>query len=272
MDARSTITLNNGINMPFFGLGVYQIRSKNTVEIFKHAINLGYRLFDTASLYGNEKEVGKAIRESGISRDEFFVTTKLWNSDHGFEQTKSAFNRSLELLDIDWIDLYLIHWPVSNKRKDSWRALEELYESDYVRAIGVSNYMIHHLQELLSQCTIPPVINQIEFHPFLFRKDLLEFSHNENIQIEAYSPLTKGKRLDDPFLTKIASKYNKSVAQLLIRWCLQHKVVVIPKSSNSSRLKENINVFDFEITSDDMEKLDKLDTRIITSWDPSEIP
>ncbi len=272
MDLSTQFELNNGVKIPIFGLGTYHIKSQKAVEIFQFAIENGIRSFDTASLYGNEREVGEAIRKCNIPRKEVFVTTKLWNSDHGYERALKAFEVSLKKLSIDYIDLYLIHWPIKNKRKESWRALESLVETDQVRAIGVSNYMINHLEELLEYCNVVPVVNQVEFHPFLFRKDLLEYCKDHEIQLDAYSPLTKGRRINDPRLAEIGVEYSKTPAQILIRWVLQHGVRVIPKSSNKGRILENINVFDFSISEEDMETLNSFSDRYVSSWDPTDTP
>ncbi len=264
--------LNNGIEIPCLGLGVYLINDEDSINVFKEAIEIGYRLFDTATLYGNEKEVGEAIRTSGVAREEFFVTTKLWNSDQrGKSMVIKAFNRSFNLLNLDYIDLYLIHWPVHKERITSWKTLESLLATEKVKSIGVSNYMIHHLEELLGESSVIPTVNQIELHPFHFRKDLIDFCANHNIQVQAYSPLTKGKLLNEPKLNDIAIKYNKSPAQILIRWNLQHGTVVIPKASKKQHLKENFDVFNFKISPLDMKKLDSLNKRAIVSWDPTNL-
>jgi len=266
-------TLNNGTKIPCLGLGVYLIEGHQSVKIFQQAIDIGYRLFDTATLYGNEKEIGEAIRSSGIPRDEFFVTTKIWNSDQrGESKVIKAFNRSFKLLNLEYIDLYLIHWPVTNERVTTWKTFETLLESDKIKTIGVSNYLIHHLKELLDDCSVIPAINQFELHPFHYRKDLIEFCKSHNIQVEAYSPLTKGRFLDDPKLEEIATKYNRTSAQILIRWCLQHGTVVIPKASSMQHLKENFDVFSFSISSDDMRRLDSFDRGGVVSWDPTDLP
>jgi diketogulonate reductase-like aldo/keto reductase len=267
----STVTLNTGLNMPLFGLGTYQAHGREVEKAVKAALDEGYRLIDTAAMYGNEEEVGKAIRESGIAREDIFVTTKLWNSDHGYENALNAFEKSLNRLDIGYIDLFLIHWPVEGLRADTWRAFEELYESKQLRAIGVSNYLIHHLKDLLQIAQVPPAVDQVEFSPFLYQKELLEFCHKNDIRLEAYSPLTKGRKLDDPELRTIAEKYDKSVAQLLIRWSLQHDIITIPKSSRAERIQENARVFDFEISDEDMKKMDSMNEDLHTAWNPSSV-
>jgi len=267
----TTVTLNNGIEMPIFGLGTYQTRSgKETQNAVLHALEAGYRLIDTAKIYGNEKDVGKAIKKSGIPREKIFITTKLWNSDHGYSTTLAACEKSLERLNLSCVDLYLIHWPVQSLRAETLNAMEELLKMGKCRAIGVSNYMIRHLKELKTS-TIPAV-NQVEFHPYLYQKDLLEFCRSQTIQLEAYSPLTKGIKLNDPQLVDIASKYSKSPAQILIRWALQRGVIVIPKSSKRERIYENANVFDFTISQEDMAFLDSFHENMHTSWDPSSVP
>jgi len=269
----SRVALNNGIEMPVFGLGTYQTRAgKETRDAVLYALQIGYRLIDTAAMYGNEKEVGEAVRDSGISREEIFVTTKLWNSDHGYDKALAAFEESREKLGLDYVDLYLIHWPVEGLRKESWTALEALLADGKCRAIGVSNYMTWHLDELLKYSSTVPAVNQVEFSPYLYLKDLLEYCRSHHIQSESYSPLTKGHKLVDPKLREVAAGYSKTPAQILIRWALQRQVVVIPKSSRKERIKENSEVFDFAISDQDMKLLDSFDQDLRTSWDPSKAP
>jgi diketogulonate reductase-like aldo/keto reductase len=272
MDFSSNVKLNDGREMPLLGLGVYLIHSNIAEEVFDKAIDLGYRLFDTASFYGNEKEVGEAVSRSSIPRKEFFVTTKLWNSDHGYKKAVNAFDRSMELLGLDYVDLYLIHWPVANLRMDSWKALESLLETERVKTIGVSNYMVHHLDELLQKSEIVPAVNQVEFHPWLYRKELRAYCKEKGIQFQAYSPLTKGQKLQNRTLKDIGDKYGKSTAQILIRWCLQHNISTIPKSGNLKHLQENMNVFDFTLTQHDMETINSLDQGHSVTWDPRDQP
>ncbi|ODG90114.1 MULTISPECIES: aldo/keto reductase [Bacillaceae] len=256
---KETVTLHNGVKMPRLGLGVFKVsEGEEVVESVKAAIRNGYISIDTAAIYKNEEGVGQAIKESGIAREELFVTSKVWNSDQGYETTLQAFETSLNLLGLDYLDLYLIHWPGVDKYKDTWKALEKLYKDGRVRAIGVSNFQIHHLQDLMSDCEIKPMVNQVEFHPHLTQKELLAFCKNEGIQMEAWSPLKQGQLLEEPVLTKIAQKYNKSVAQVILRWDLQHDVVTIPKSIKEHRIVENANIFDFELTQEDMENIDSL--------------
>jgi diketogulonate reductase-like aldo/keto reductase len=267
----STAKLNNGIEIPYLGLGVYQARAGQQAQnAVKWALETGYRQIDTAKFYANERDVGEAVRANAVPREEVFVTTKLWNSDHGYEQALQAFERSNKALGLDYVDLYLIHWPQGN-RADSWRALLEIYESGKSRAIGVSNYTIRHLEELLSDSPVVPAVNQVEFHPFLYQKNLLEFCRAHGIQLQAYSPLTKGYRLNDANISHIAGHYGKSNAQIMIRWALQHDVVVIPKSSNQGRIQENADVFDFKISEADMAFLDALDENSHITWDPSDV-
>ncbi|MBN1864247.1 MAG: aldo/keto reductase [Victivallales bacterium] len=264
--------LNNGIEMPVFGLGVYQSLGECCVRAVRHALDTGYRHVDTASFYGNEREVGKAVRESGLPRDDIFVVTKLWNSDHGYDRALKAFGKSHDLLGIGVVDLYLIHWPVTEGRKESWRALETIYQEGRARSIGVSNYTVEHLEELLKHAKVPPAVNQVEFHPWLFQKKLLEFCRANNIMLVAYSPLTKGERLNDPELAEIAARYSKTPAQILLRWILQHDMGVIPKSSNPRRIEENADVFDFDLSMSDMALLDSFDRSYHCTWDPTGEP
>jgi len=260
--------------MPVLGLGMWQAGSgKATRNAVAYALQIGYRLFDTAKLYGNERDLGVAVRESGIPRDEIFVTTKLWNNDHGYESALRAFEKSRrELGGLDYVDLYLIHWPVPGLRHESWKALLKIHDDGLARSIGVSNYTIRHLEELLPATPIPPAVNQVEFHPFLYQKDLLEFCVKQRIQLEAYSPLTRGHRLNHPIVTQVAAKYARTPAQVLIRWSLQHGLVVIPKSIRPDRIRENAAVFDFELKREDMERLDSLDESSHVAWNPEDLP
>ncbi|MEX0803540.1 MAG: aldo/keto reductase [Candidatus Binatia bacterium] len=265
------LKLNDGHLIPQLGLGVWQARAGKTCEAaVLAALEAGYRHIDTAAFYGNEESVGAAIRTSGIPRDEVFVTTKLWNSDHGNPQ--GALDTSLRKLGMEYVDLYLIHYPVRERRR-SWRVLETLRARGRARSIGVSNFTIAHLTELLAESETVPAVNQVEFHPYLYQCDLLAFCQAKGIVIEAYSPLTHGERLKDPKLVAIAKRYEtKSTAQILIRWALQHGLVVIPKSSNRRRILENADVFDFEISRDDMRLLDSFDENLRTCWDPTDEP
>ncbi len=271
VDAR--VTLADGTKMPVLGLGVWRAASgKETQRAVATALDVGYRLIDTAKLYGNERDVGRAVRASKIPRDEIFITTKLWNTDHGSEAALRAFEQSRRELGVDSIDLYLIHWPVPGLRQESWKALLDLKEKGLARSIGVSNYTIRHLEELLSASPIPPSVNQVEFHPFLYQADLLAFCQGHRIQLEAYSPLTRGHRLDHPVIKAVAADYRRTPAQILIRWGLQHGLVVIPKSVRPDRIRENAQVFDFELSGTDMARLDALDERSHVAWDPDDLP
>ena len=265
--------MNNGIEMPILGLGVYQMSSGDqTKYACLEAFAAGYRLIDTASMYGNEMDVGAAVALSGLEREELFIATKVWNNDHGYDRTLKAFQRSLAALGLDYIDLYLIHWPGGGLRKETWQALEKLYGEGKCRAIGVSNYTIAHLKETLEYAEVIPTVNQVEFHPWLFQKDLMEFCQREKIQMEAYSPLARARKLDSPILESIGSHYGKTSAQIMIRWGLQHGLVEIPKSTHKGRIIENANVFDFQIDDSDMKEIDSIDKERRVSWDPSSIP
>jgi diketogulonate reductase-like aldo/keto reductase len=262
---QSSITLNNGIKIPRLGLGVYQTPpGEPTLRAVRYALDIGYRHIDTAWLYDNEKDVGKAVMESGIEREEIFITTKVWNSDQGYQSTLAACDRSLKLLGLPYIDLYLIHWPVQGKNKNTWKAMSQLLREGKTRAIGVSNYEIFHLQEIIQNFDVVPSVNQVEFHPFLYQNELLEFCKNNKIQLEAYSPLTRGQRLNFSAVVLLAKKYGKNSAQILIRWSLQHGLVVIPKSKQENRIRENSQVFDFQLEEDDMDLLDSLNENLRT--------
>jgi diketogulonate reductase-like aldo/keto reductase len=267
------VRLNNGVEMPVLGLGTYQIPSGGeTKTTCLKALAAGYRLIDTASMYGNEKDVGAAVAQCGLDRKELFITTKLWNNDHGYDQTIKAFKRSQTSLGLDYVDLYLVHWPGGGLRKETWQAMEKLYHEGKCRAIGVSNYTIAHLKETLGYADIVPAVNQVEFHPWLFQKDLLEFCKKEKMQMEAYSPLSRARNMDSLILRRIGSHYGKTPAQVMLRWGLQHGLVEIPKSTNEERIIENANVFDFQIDGPDMKEMDSIDKERRVSWDPSTIP
>ncbi|MBO0961382.1 aldo/keto reductase [Neobacillus sp. MM2021_6] len=259
INLQDTTTLHNGVKMPWLGLGVFKVKEgAEVVESVKAAIRNGYISIDTAAVYKNEEGVGQAIRESGVNREELFITSKVWNADQGYETTLNAFETSLNKLGLDYLDLYLIHWPGKDKYKDTWKALEKLYKEGRIRAIGVSNFQIHHLEDLISSAEIKPMVNQVEYHPHLTQKELQAFCVKEGIQLEAWSPLKQGQLLEEPVLVDIAQKYNKSVAQVILRWDLQNGVVTIPKSIKEHRIIENTDVFDFELSAEDMEKIDGL--------------
>lgn len=256
---KDTVTLHNGVEMPWLGLGVFKVQEgEEVIQSVKAAIQNGYISIDTAAIYGNEEGVGQAIKESGVPREDLFITTKLWNSEQGYESTLKAFDESMEKLGLDYLDLYLIHWPGKNKYKETWKAFEKLYKDGRVRAIGVSNFLVHHLEDLIATAEIKPMVNQVEFHPHLTQEDLRAYCKKEGIQLEAWSPLKQGQLLDNLVLKEIAEKHNKSVAQVILRWDLQHGVVTIPKSIKEHRIIENSNIFDFELSAEDMERIDQL--------------
>jgi diketogulonate reductase-like aldo/keto reductase len=264
--------LNNGVEIPYFGLGTYNILGRKDVERVIHfALDIGYRLIDTATAYYNEEEIGRIIKSSTIPREEIFITTKLDNPDHGYESTLKAFEKSLKRLDCGYIDLYLIHWPINKKRNESWKAMEKLYDRGICKSIGVSNYTIRHLEELFNNSSIVPVVNQVEFNPFVYESELLNFCNEHGILLEAYTPIARGRRFDHAALKKITIKHKKTSAQVMLRWSLQHNIVVIPKSSNEKRLKENANIFDFSLDENDMKILNTLDENLRASADPHKI-
>jgi diketogulonate reductase-like aldo/keto reductase len=272
LNIQSTVKLNNNVQMPVLGLGVYQTPpGRVTQDAVKFALKVGYRHVDTARIYGNEADVGQAVHRSGITREDLFVTTKLWNSDQGYDSTLRACEASLKRLGLDYLDLYLIHFPVPETRKESWKAMKMLLGKGKCRAIGVSNFTIPHLEELLEEHEVTPAVNQVEFHPFLYQKELLEYCQRKGIHVEAYSPLARGERFKHPRITALATKYSKTPAQLMMRWGLQHGLVVIPKSTREERIRENSQVFDFEISADDMRSLDSLNEDLRLNWDPTEI-
>ena len=259
-DIKGTFTLHNGVEMPYFGLGVYLSKEGNEViNAVKWAIQSGYRHIDTAAIYNNEEGVGEGIRASGIPREDIFLVSKVWNSEQGYDSTIKAFETSLKKLNTEYLDLYLIHWPVKGKYKETWRALEELYKQKRIRAIGVSNFLKHHLKDLLTDVSIVPMVNQMEFHPYLVQQDLLDFCKTNKIQYEAWSPLMQGKIFDIDVFKEMAGKYKKTIAQLVLRWDLQKGVVTIPKSSKKQRIIDNAAIFDFSISKEDMAVLDGLD-------------
>jgi diketogulonate reductase-like aldo/keto reductase len=270
-DAR--VRLANGVEVPRVGLGVFQARrGEETRAAVAAALELGYRHVDTARIYGNEHDVGAALRASGVPRVEVFVTTKLWNDDQGYTPALKAFTRSLERLGLEKLDLYLLHWPVRGKRLDAWRALEELYADGRVRAIGVSNFMVRHLDELLARAEVMPLVNQIEVSPFLQQRDVRARCAELGIAVEAYSPLTKGMRLDDPTVLAVAAEAARTPAQVLLRWALQHGMIVLPKSVRRARIAENGALFDFELSPAQMGRLDALEEGFATGWDPRREP
>jgi diketogulonate reductase-like aldo/keto reductase len=266
----ATLQLHNGVHIPQIGLGVWQVpRGETTREAVRIALARGYRHIDTARVYGNEVDVGAGVRESGLPRAEVFITTKLWNDDQGYDQTLRAFDTSLKRLGVEYLDLYLLHWPVPEKRLDSWEALERLYAEKRVRAIGVSNFLVPHLRELLAGCEVAPHVNQIELTPFLQRRETRALCQEHQIVIEAYSPLTRGQKLHDPTVTALAQRLGCTPAQVLLRWGIQQGVVVLPKSATPARIAENAAVFAFELDESAMRALDQLEENLVTGWDPA---
>lgn len=251
--------LHNGVKMPWLGLGVYKANEGTEVEnAVKKALEAGYRSIDTASLYENEIGVGKAVKESGLPREQIFITTKVWNTDQGYDSTLRAFEESRKKLDVDYVDLYLIHWAVKDKYIETWKALEKLYRDGFVKAIGVSNFQTHHLEDLMENSEIIPMVNQVEYHPKLTQKELHHFCKTHKIQMEAWRPLMQGEILNDPVIVELANKYSKKPSQIVLRWDLQHGVVTIPKSVHEDRIKENADIFDFELDIEDMLVIDEL--------------
>ncbi|UJH69001.1 aldo/keto reductase [Allomuricauda sp. SCSIO 65647] len=259
-DLQGTFTLHNGIKMPYFGLGVYLSKDgQEVIDAVKWALEAGYRHIDTASIYRNEQGVGQGIRESSVNREEVFLVSKVWNADQGYESTLKAFDDSLKRLETDYLDLYLVHWPVAGKYKDTWKALEKLYRDGRIKAIGVSNFLQHHLEDLLQAAEIVPMVNQMEFHPYLVQQALIDFCRKNAIQYEAWSPLMQGHIFDMEEFKGLAGKYNKSIAQIALRWDLQKGVVTIPKSSKKERIIANADIFDFELSEEDVQLVNRMD-------------
>ena len=270
-DIKSHIILNNGVKMPWLGFGTYRAENgAELIESVKEALGIGYRHIDTASFYGNEEEVGIAIKESGVPREEIFLVSKIWMSDHGYEKTLQAFKTSIKKLGTDYLDLYLIHWPQS-LNKETWKALEKLYKEGYIRAIGVSNFTSKHLKDLLEDVEIIPAVNQVEFHPKLVQNELMEFCKKYNIQLEAWSPLMRGLIFQLPLFQQLSQKYERTISQIVLRWDLQMGVVTIPKSTTLTRIKENADIFDFEISNEDMKEIEKLNNSFRIGMNPNEV-
>lgn len=270
---QATVTLNNGIQMPWFGLGVYLAKEgQEVVDAVKSAIRTGYRSIDTAAAYRNEKGVGQAVREAlqenDMRREDLFITSKVWNSHQGYETALASFHESLERLQLDYLDLFLIHWPVKEKYKDTWRALEKVYSEGKVRAIGVSNFQVHHLEDLLIEAKVVPAVNQIELHPYLTQKELRTYCQSKGIQVEAWSPLGQGNLLTHDTIKTIAGKYGKSAAQVILRWDLQSQIITIPKSVHEARIVENADIFDFSLSAEDVEAIDGLNRNQRFGSDP----
>ncbi|KAI5687963.1 Aldo [Leishmania braziliensis] len=276
---KTAVTLSNGVNMPQFGLGVWQSPAGEATEnAVKWALQAGYRHIDTAAIYKNEESVGAGLRASGVPREEVFITTKLWNTEHGYESTLAAFEESRKRLGVQYIDLYLIHWPRGNaillkegkKYLDSWRAFEKLYAEKKVRAIGVSNFNIHHLEDVLAMCSVPPMVNQVELHPLNNQAELRAFCNAKGIKVEAWSPLGQGNLVTHPLLIAIGEKYKKTAAQVMLRWDIQHDLITIPKSVHKDRVEENANIFDFELSAEDMANIDALNSNVRYGPNPDE--
>lgn len=256
------VTLHNGVTIPQLGFGTYLIPNEQVADAIKHALDAGYRHIDTAQYYKNESGIGEALKASGINREDLFITTKVWNSHHGYEQTLEAFEESLERLKLDYIDLYLVHWPCPkfDKYVETYKALETLYKEGKVRAIGVCNFDIEHLERLFAECEIKPMINQVECHPYFQQKEMKRFCREHQIQFESWSPLYRGEEvLEEPIIKELAKKHSKTPAQIILRWHLQEGSIVIPKSVHPERIRKNIDVFDFTLSDEDMEWIASLD-------------
>jgi diketogulonate reductase-like aldo/keto reductase len=268
-DINGTVALANGVEMPYFGLGVFKSRDgAEVINAIECALEAGYRHIDTAAMYENENGVGEAVKHSHIDRKEIWLTSKVWNTKQGYDETIKAFHETLNRLGTDYLDLYLIHWPVKHKFADTWKALETLYEEGKIRAIGVSNFLEHHLDELMQTAKITPMINQYEFHPRLIQPELLQKCRSMGIQAEAWSPLMQGEVFEIKELQKMTNKYNKNVAQIVLRWNLQKGVITIPKSANKERIISNSQIFDFVISDDDMKEIDQLNRHHRIGADP----
>ncbi|MDH3796066.1 MAG: aldo/keto reductase [Flavobacteriaceae bacterium] len=260
IDIQGCFTLHNGVKMPYFGLGVYLSQDgEEVINAIRWAVDAGYRHIDTAAIYNNEKGVGDGVRACSVARESLFVVSKVWNTDQGYDSTLRAFDASMERLGLDYLDLYLIHWPKAQLYKDTWRALERLYAEKRVRSIGVSNFMQHHLVDLLESAKIVPMVNQMEFHPYLVQQDLIDFCRSNKIQYEAWSPLMQGQIFDVPLMDELAVKYQKSIPQIALRYDLQKGVITIPKSSKKERIIANADIFDFAISEEDINAMDALD-------------
>jgi diketogulonate reductase-like aldo/keto reductase len=263
------IELNNGVEIPWLGLGVFQAKDgEEVVQAIHWALEEGYRLIDTASVYGNEKGVGEALRTASVPRDRVFVTTKVWNSDQGYDPPLAAMDQSLERLGLDYVDLYLVHWPVKDRYLDTWRAMERILAEGKARAVGVSNFLIHHLEDLANASDLVPAVNQVEFHPRLLQPELLAHCARAGIRLEAWSPIMQGKVLDIPEIQSVAEKHGKTPVQVVLRWDLQHGAVTIPKSVHRERIRENADIFDFQLSDGEMAVIDGLDRHQRIGPDP----
>ena len=271
------LNLNNEVSVPQIGLGLWLTKNEKECHVaVESALEVGYRHFDSAQIYENEKFLGDALQDayasgSGISREDLFVTTKLWNDNQLFNDVIPSFDESLDTLQMDYVDLFLVHFPVTETRRPAWHKMEEIYASGRAKAIGVSNYTVKHLEELLSECSIVPAINQVELHVYLQQQELHDYCSKNGIVIEAYSPLAHGNQIDNPVLTEIALQYGKTNAQVMIKWCAQNGMVVLPKSVTPERIAQNIDVFDFELSQDDLAKIAGLEKNFRTCWDPTNV-
>ena len=266
------VELNNGVYMPSIGFGTSLITGDECIETIKKAIEVGYRHIDTAHAYENEAEIGQAIKQSNIDRKNLFITSKVWKDSMGYENTLKSCEETLKNLKLEYLDLFLIHWPKNNDDNlniETWKALEKLYNDGNVRAIGVSNFLYNHLKVIMDNCNVIPAVNQIEFHPGLMRQETINFCKNQGIVIEAWAPLGKGKMLNNDTLMQLAKKYNKSVAQICLKWCLQNDVIPLPKSQNIERMKQNLELFDFKISNEDMHKINNMDFFAGSNMDPN---
>lgn len=270
MDINSNTVLNNGVKMPWIGYGTYKAEKDLCISGVKAALEVGYRHIDTASFYGNEGAVAIGIEKSGVKREDIFLVSKVWNADQGYNNTIKSFEETLKKLGTEYLDLFLIHWPMKSSR-DTWRAMEKLYSENKIRAIGVSNFNINHLCFLMETADIKPAVNQVEFHPELIQQDLIDFCRDKDIQMEAWSPLIRGKVFEIPLLHELSKKYGKTISQIVLRWDIQKGFVTIPKSTNLQRLKENINIFDFEISNEDMFRIDNLNSGNRIGMNPEDI-
>lgn len=276
MISSPALTLNNGISIPQIGLGLWQNKNEREChDAVISAIASGYRHFDTAQIYENEEYVGSALSNAfstdEVSREDVFITTKLWNDNQFFDDVLPSFNESLKQLKTDYVDLFLVHFPVTETRRPAWLKMEEIYKSGRAKSIGVSNYTVKHLEELISECDVMPAVNQVEIHVYLQQKELRDFCDEHGIIVEAYSPLAHGNGLDNTVLHSIADKHSRSTAQVMIKWCAQNNMIVLPKSVSAKRIESNIAVFDFELDESDLEAIDGLEKNYRTCWDPTNV-
>jgi diketogulonate reductase-like aldo/keto reductase len=267
------LPLSSGYQIPQLGLGLWKMKDEQECkQAVQWALELGYRHFDTAQIYGNEAFLGAALQESGIARKDVFVTTKLWTGHFFPGKVMPSFEASLKKLQTNYVDLLLLHFPVPLLRHRAWRKLEEIYQSGLAKSIGVSNYTIRHLERLLKECSVKPVVNQVELHVFLQQPELVKYCQDHDIVVEAYSPLAHANNMDNPVLAEIAEKYGKTSAQIMLRWCIEQDCVAIPKSVHKERLQQNLDIFDFKLDQADHEKLKQLDQKLRTTWDPTRVP